>query len=487
MSFYWYDFETTGIDTRLDRPLQFAGLRTNDHLEPLDEPDMFRMRLPEDVLPHPEAVLVTGVLPASDTALPEALFAARIAQRFAVPGTCTVGFNSMHFDAEVTRHLFWRNLFDPYAHEWRDGNTRWDLLDALRCARLLRPGGLQWPDHPDGTPSFRLEDLTAANGLAHDDAHDALADVQATLSLARRLRAAQPALFDYLLSLRSKQVVRRMLDHREMAPVLHVSGRFPAMQGAASLVLPLPVQPVNNQVACWDLRHDPEALMAQEPEDLARWLVTPAADLPAGALRPAIKNVHLNRAPVLVASSVLKEPGVAERMALDPDRVGRHLRWCRRHHEAFVSRVQAVIRSMAVMPAAPEPEAALYEGFVDDGDRARLDAVRSAVLTVLQDPGSPADIPACRFADSRLEPLVARYLARNVPDRAGGRVVEAYRAYCRRRLGVSGQPSHVPGVLDFSGFERALARARETAGADQMPLLDALAGWGRKRKEALQA
>ncbi|MGC9457697.1 MAG: exodeoxyribonuclease I [Halothiobacillaceae bacterium] len=485
MSFYWYDYETTGIDTRLDRPLQFAGLRTDDNLEPIGEPDMFRMRLPEDVLPHPQAVLVTGVLPAGDDALPEAVFADRVAAHFSVPGTCTVGFNSMRFDAEVTRHLFWRNLVDPYAHEWRDGNSRWDLLDALRCARLLRPEGLEWPEDDQGTPSFRLEALTAANGIEHGAAHDALADVQATLSLARRLRDAQPKLFAYLLTLRSKQVVRDLLA--KQAPLLHVSGRFPAAQGAASLILPLPVHPVNNQVACWDLRHDPEPLMEHTPEDLARWLVTSAEDLPETALRPAIKNVYLNRAPVLVAASALREEGVAECMALDPDRALRHLAWIRDHHAAFVARVEQIVEAMPAMPQAAEPEAALYEGFVDDRDRAHLAAIRRATVRVLQDPAALVDIPSVSFADPRLGPLVERYLARNLPQVAGAETMSDYRNHCRARLGLTDSPANVPGVLDFQGFEEALASAHQTAGPEGQALLDALADWGRKRKEALQS
>ena len=210
MSFLFYDFETTGADPRCDRPIQFAALRTNDELEPIDSPITLYATLSPEVLPHPQAVLVTGILPqtlAPSGGRPEAEFASHIHAEMMEPGTCAVGFNSLRFDAEMLRFMFWRNLRDPYAHEWKSGNSRWDVLDAARAFRLLRPEGIQWPTDEQGAPTLRLEALTKANGIAHANAHDALGDVEATLAFARLMRAQSPKLFDYLLSLRKKAVV----------------------------------------------------------------------------------------------------------------------------------------------------------------------------------------------------------------------------------------------------------------------------------------
>ena len=179
-SFYWHDYETWGTDPRRDRPCQFAGQRTDLDLNPIGPPLVIYARPAADILPHPEACLITGLSPqmAAERGLPEAEFAADIARELSRPGTCGVGYNSLRFDDEVTRHLFYRNLRDPYGREWQNGNSRWDLIDTLRLAHALRPTGINWPTGEDGVASFRLEGLTQANGIEHSGAHDALADVR---------------------------------------------------------------------------------------------------------------------------------------------------------------------------------------------------------------------------------------------------------------------------------------------------------------------
>lgn len=485
-SFYWYDYETSGTDPARDRPMQFAGLRTDMALNEIGEPDMFRTALAEDVLPHPRAVLVTGVLPdqAEREGEPEAVFASRIAGCLSRPGSCAVGYNSMRFDAEVSRYLFWRNLIDPYAHEWRDGNSRWDLLDVMRCARLLRPAGLQWPEREDGTPDFRLEALTAANGIAHGEAHDALADVRATLALARLVRDAQPRLFDYLLSLRFKQAVRARLKLGSHEPVLHVSGRFAADRGAASVILPLLADPlVSNRVVCWDLHVDPAPFLDLPEDSLRERLYSRREDLPEDGYRPGIKHVHINRAPVVVAASAALEPGVAERMRLEPAEVAARRDWILRHREVFVARLGRLLSEPSGLVAS-EPEAALYDGFVGDADRRRLDALRRAVLDALQEKPFAADISLTEFEDARLPTLVVHFLARNLPSALDDKARADWRAHCRRRLGLdSAEP--LEKVLGFGQFDAALDEARASASPAERDMLNALGDWAANRKEAL--
>lgn len=43
-TFYWYDYETFGLDTLRDRPAQFAGMRTTLQFEPVAEADVFYCR-----------------------------------------------------------------------------------------------------------------------------------------------------------------------------------------------------------------------------------------------------------------------------------------------------------------------------------------------------------------------------------------------------------------------------------------------------------
>ena len=268
LSFFWHDYETFGAVPRRDRPAQFAGLRTDAELNPIDAPVMCYCRPAPDFLPEPEACLLTGILPQQclEKGLPEHAFADAIEAQLARPGTVGVGYNSIRFDDEVTRFLFWRNLIDPYAREWQNQCGRWDLLDVLRCAWALRPEGIEWPRHEDGRAVLQAgAPDRAPTAWTHDSAHDALSDVRATLALARLLKARQPKLWDFCLRLRKKDAV---LDEIAAAqaqgrPFLHVSGMYGTERGCLAVVWPLAPHPTNkNEIIVWDLAQDPAELPA---------------------------------------------------------------------------------------------------------------------------------------------------------------------------------------------------------------------------------
>src|SRR5690554_4892671 len=186
-----------------------------------------------DLLPKPEACLITGITPqyAEAHGLREAEFMAKIATEFAQAGTCGVGYNSIRFDDEVTRYGLYRNFYDPYEREWKFDNSRWDIIDMVRMTRTLRPEGINWPDYDDGSPCFKLEKLTQANNLEHGAAHDALSDVYATIALARLIKERQPKLFDYAFKLRDKRFVAGLIDIEANKPLLHFSSMFAGTQG----------------------------------------------------------------------------------------------------------------------------------------------------------------------------------------------------------------------------------------------------------------
>lgn len=444
---FWHDYETTGADPRRDRPVQFAGLRTDEALEPLEEPRVLYCRPPADLLPAPAACAVTGIGPerAQAAGLAEAEFAAAVLEELGRPGTCGVGFNSLRFDDEVTRHLLWRNLYDPYAREFRDGNSRWDVIDMFRLARALRPAGLAWPERDDGAPSFRLEDLAAANGIAHD-AHDALADVQATLELARRLRAAQPRLYEYVFGQREWKRIARRLDPAAPETVLHVSERYPAARGCIAPVAALAPHPFKpKSVIAVDLGADPRPLLERSAEELAEALFTPAAQRPPESPGIPLQEIALNRMPVVVPIGTL-DADAARRLAIDPDAARERLDRLRAS-AGLVERVRDVFA--APPEGGDDADVALYEGFVPEADRARLDAVhrRSPAELAGFDPG---------FEDTRLRELLFRYRARNWPGTLSADEAGRWRDLRWRRLceGTAGSPR------SRTEFRQALAEAR---------------------------
>ncbi|MCB1710096.1 MAG: exodeoxyribonuclease I, partial [Halioglobus sp.] len=383
-TFYWHDYETFGADPSRDRPVQFAGLRTDQDLNVLGEPLVLFARPADDFLPHPQACLVTGISPqlALERGVPECEFIGRILRELALPGTCGVGYNSLRFDDEVTRHTLYRNFHEPYAREWQNGNSRWDLIDLLRTANALRPEGIEWPLREDGYPSFRLEELTAANGISHASAHDALSDVHATIALARLVRERQPRLYDYVLGHRDKRSVQSQLDITGMKPVLHVSGMFGARHHNIALIVPLALHPVNrNEVICFDLSADPAPLFEMPPQQLSELLFSRSADLPAGVQRPGLKSVHINRCPVLVTAK-MADPATAERLGISGERCRAHLAALRafrgRDEQAFTGKIQAVVTGRNFAPAT-DPDRMLYSGgFFSEHDQQVMADVRAS-------------------------------------------------------------------------------------------------------------
>jgi exodeoxyribonuclease-1 len=408
-SFFWHDYETFGRVPRRDRPAQFAGVRTDAELNETEPPVMLHCQPPTDSLPDPEACLLTGILPqhCAEHGLAEHAFAAAIERELARPGTVGVGYNSIRFDDEVTRFLFWRNLIDPYGREWQNECARWDLLDTVRCAYALRPDGITWP-LDDGRPSFRLERLTAANGLVHEAAHDALSDVRATIALARLIRTRQPKLWDFCLKLRHKHAVQAELVMGR--PVLHISGMYPVERGCLAVVWPFAPHPLNkNEVIVWDLAHDPSELMAADTDTLRQRLFSRADDLAAlGLQRLPVKTIHINKSPVVIGNLNTLSAAQAERWGVDRAAVDRHAQAAASITGAMAGVWERVYTRDSHGPA-PDVDEDLYGGFVGNDDRRRLQRLREL---------APAELarqqPA--FQDGRLEELLFRYRARNFPD-----------------------------------------------------------------------
>src|SRR3990167_7533383 len=181
-TFFFYDLETSGLSSRYQRIMQFAGQRTDKDLNSIGEPIDVLVRLSEDILPEPQAILITGTTPQKtiEEGISEPELCKMLTKEIFTPGTITVGFNNVRFDDEFIRHTLWRNFYDPYEWAWSDQRSRWDVLDLVRMTRALRPQGINWPVDDEGAPTNRLELLSKANNLTHLHAHDALSDVEAT-------------------------------------------------------------------------------------------------------------------------------------------------------------------------------------------------------------------------------------------------------------------------------------------------------------------
>ncbi len=468
-SFLFYDLETFDADPQRSRIAQFAAIRTDEALVEVESPIDFMVRPADDLLPSPVATLITGIAPqrALREGVNEAEAFARIADAMSRPGTCTLGYNSLRFDDEFVRNGFFRNFHDPYEREWRNGNCRWDLLDVMRMAHALRPDGLQWPLREDGTPSFRLEHLALANGVREGDAHEALSDVRALVGLARLLRAAQPRFWEYALKLRDKRHAGSLLDPVAMAPVLHVSQRYPAARLCAAAVVPLARHPrYDGRVIVFDLDADPAQVLDLDAEAIATRLFVRRDALPEGVERIALKEVHLNRSPALVAWHHLRD-GDFERLRIDRATVEARAARLRAAGPALaekIRRVHALERER--LPA--DPDASLYDGFLSDADRRRCAQVRGTPPHLL---GSQA----FGFSDPRLDELLFRYRARNWPELLSTAEGARWDAFRHARL-APGSALASPDLARF-GADLAASRAQHAGDPAKLALLDQLDAW----------
>lgn len=468
MSFLWYDLETFGKDPRRTRISQFAAIRTDDDLNEIGEPLSFFCRPARDLLPAPEAVLVTGITPqqADREGTHEAAFISRVHEQLAEPDTCSVGYNSLRFDESFLRFALYRNFHDPYAYGWQFGNSRWDLLDVFRFAAALRPEGLVWPTREDGLPSFKLEHLAQANGVREGDAHEALSDVRALLALARRLKAAQPKLWAHCLEFRDKRRALRDVDPIQPQPLLHVSGMMPAARYGTGIVLPICSHPsYKDRVIVLDLDEAPASFLDADADEIADRLYTPKADLPEGVSRVPLKEIRGSFCPISVPLSQVRDVEL-ERLGLDRHRALAHATEVLAH-KGFAAAVARVFGRSRAFPAG-DADGALYDGFIGESDKRLFPNIRSS---------PPAALPgfADALRDPRLGPLLLRYQARNWPETLTFAQREAWDDYRRARFAEGSEL----GELDAPAWrERIEALRKERTSPRDVALLDALSHWG---------
>lgn len=429
-TFYWHDYETWGANPQTDRPAQFAGLRTTLDFEPVGRPLTIYCQPTPDFLPHPQAVLITGITPQHALAqgMCESAFAEKIAAQMSEPNTTIIGYNNIAFDDEVTRNLFYRNFIDPYAHTWQDNNSRWDLIDLMRACYALRPEGIEWPYHDDGRVSMKLEDLTRANSIEHGQAHDAMADVHATIAIAKKVKTAQPRLFDYAYGLRRKQAVKELVQLTTFTPLAHISGFYGANNGYLSVIMPLAFHPEQpNTVIYWDLRCNPSNIATLSDSELVERRFSRRAELSEQGLEHfGGGSFALNKCPFVAPLKVIDEQAQA-RWNINFEVIEQHRQQLLANSELRERLIAATIHSREFEPTR-DPDLMLYSGdFFSDQDRSNMAIIRAT------EPNQLAGLEL-NFVDQRLPEMLFRFRARNYPATLTDSELQRWRTFCQNRL-----------------------------------------------------
>lgn len=459
-TFFFYDLETSGLSARDDRIMQFAGQRTDLDFNPIGDPVNELIRLSDDTLPSPEALCVTGITPQSTIAdgYSEAEFARIMVNDIFTPDTIAVGFNNIRFDDEFIRHFLWRNFYDPYEWAWKDGRSRWDILDVVRMTRALRPNGIEWPVTEDGKATNRLELLTKLNGVDHYKAHDALSDVMATIEVAKLIQARQPQLFSYLLKLRDKREVMGLVNLDDKRPFVYTSGRYDAEHDKTTVAFPLTAGR-NGNVVVYDLRYDPSSFIDMDQKQLADIMFASWEERKAeGFQKLPVKELQYNRAPAVAPLGVLEQEKGWDRIHLDLETIERHKKLLLVAPQ-LAENIRTLLEGRPEFKKSPDPEAQLYDGFVGDKDKIRIESVRNANERELAD-FHPS------FDDERLPPLLLHYKARNYPTTLSEGEVTEWEAWRSMRI-----------AAKLPLFMKSLTKMAQTASDDQQFILQELQLW----------
>ena len=459
-TFFFYDLETSGLNPRQDRIMQFAGQRTDMDLEPIGEPYNLLVTLNDDTLPSPDALMVTGITPQKtvEEGYTEAQFARMLSEEIFTPETIAVGFNNIRFDDEFIRHLLWRNFHDSYEWSWKDGRSRWDLLDVVRLTRALRPEGINWPLDAKGESSNRLELITSANSIAHENAHDALADVTALIAVTKLIKQKQPQLYDYLLKMRDKKVVQQLVNVDDKKPFVYASGRYDKEFAKTTVAFPLTTSR-NGGVVVYDLRYDPTPFVELSTEELSKkifasWEERQAEDF----VKLPVKELQYNRCPAVAPLGVLEQGDGWQKISLSAETVQQHQHILLSHPD-FAEKLRNIFENKPAFKKLPDPEAQLYDGFLNDRDRLQIEAIRNA------DERELADFHP-EFQDERLAPLLLHYKARNFPCSLSEDDLAHWEAWRAQHL-----------QAQLPGFMASLQRLAPTATDEQQFILQELQLW----------
>jgi exodeoxyribonuclease-1 len=437
-SFFFYDLETTGFNPKEARIMQFAGQRTTLNLEKIGKPQNIFIQLTKDILPDPAAILLTGITPefTLKNGITEAEFLKHFYQEIALPGTIFAGYNSIRFDDEFIRFINYRNYYDPYEWHWKDSRSRWDLLDCVRMTRALRPEGIIWPKDDLDRPTNKLGLLAKANNLIHDNAHDALSDVEATLALAHLLLEKQPKLFNYLLAMREKKNVAKIVYSGQ--PFVYTSGKYSSNFNHTTVVQPLIDHPQPNGVLVYDLREDPEIFSKYTPKQIAdSWVRNSDSNLP---MIP-IKTLQLHRCPAVAPISVMEGKNW-QQLGLSSDLINKNLQTLNKMPD-FSKKVLLALdilnkqRDLKYKMTKPlSVDSQLYDGFFDNHDRAEMPLIR-------QTPANKIITIKADFHDGRLDELLPLYIARNYPDNLNDSLRAKWLEHCSTTLLLGGQKSRL--------------------------------------------
>ena len=297
MDYIFYDTETTGTSTNFDQILQFGAIRTDEDFNELDRFEI-RCHLLPWVVPNPGALLTTGVSPALlvDRNLSSHFdMVAEIEKKLlAWSPAVFIGYNSISFDENLLRQALFQTLRRPYLTNTH-GNGRADALTMARACSVHAPNTLSIPIAANGRMVFKLDRLAPQNGFAHENAHDAMADVEATIHVAKIIKTQAPEVWAQMMMTSSKRGAANFLTSESF---IHQT-EFYAGLGHTWMVTKCGQDPTyDGRAATFDLSVDPAPYLDMSVDQLVSVL---------NASPKVIRTVRLNAQPILMPLNIGSE------------------------------------------------------------------------------------------------------------------------------------------------------------------------------------
>lgn len=457
ITFLFMDYETFNRNPKGGRASQFASLRTDYFLNiDADSAQNIFCEQTIDNIPSPQAALITKITPqkiikiktgaiqlstSSYSFIPQVYneywFTYHINKEMSKNHTCTLGYNSYKFDDEFTRNLLYRNLFDPYEREWKNYNSRFDVYYLVIATFVLKPHLLNFPNAIDKTskeplfhsktglplPSFRLEELSVANGIHHINAHDAFSDVEATIGIMKKIKDGDETFFSEMFSFRKKSNVDIWLSNNKKQPFIHISQYYGKEN--YSLGVLFQIMTFNQEVLCLNIALDVTPLILLEGEDLKNHLF-PNKDNGISSPKNIVKFRH-NQCPIL--ANIKEYWHIFENLQIDTSTFRKNLDLIKNNIELLKIKLHPLyFKEFAPADPNTDSDLGIYNGFFSP------DEVKQAKEVHIQ-------IKENKFASfdyseysPRLKEMIFKIKARNFPFTLSPDEQNKWLLYSRNRV-----------------------------------------------------
>lgn len=424
-TFLFHDYETYGKDAIKDRPSQYAAIRTDENLNIIGEDTEYYCFPQIDTIPSPIACLITGITPNNiiersrdpvlrNTVFNEYDFFKKINAQFSEPNTCVLGFNTLEFDDEVTRHGLYRNMFSPYEREWKNGCSRWDMINVVRAFAYLFPDDIKVPVL-NGKPVFKLEYLGAENNLDITRAHDAVSDVYTTIALAKLIKEKQPKFWDYTFSNKGKKQVMQIVEKHNNEMLFACSSYFGYETKYIQPVF-FVKQDANDNNNFIMLKMDDldniKRLLSMDAENVQEALY---AQLSEGEKRIPIHMTKINQCPILFSAEGLEANGVItkEEFIKNTPKYNEYLdnfKFVQENQSEIFNLITKAFASRKGFKDTVDPDIGLYSEFIPTSDNPKMETFHHHIKD-----GQMLQYLFKRdfFTDNRLNQLSKRIIMRN--------------------------------------------------------------------------